>query len=161
MTKVYVAKTENTGKGLFAKTDIKKNEAIFSVQGRIIKESKYYAGSYYKTGPRWLTIGKNTWVSPLRSNPWWFINHSCKPNAGLRGKVTVVAMKNIKKGSEITIDYSITEDYPSWQMKCECSHNNCRKVIRSVRFLPDGIFKKYKPFIPKFLQESYLSSRNV
>ena len=161
MTKVYVAKTENTGKGLFAKTDIKKNEAIFSVQGRIIKESKYYAGSSYKTGPRWLTIGKNTWISPLRSNPWWFINHSCKPNAGLRGKVTVVAMKNIKKGNEITIDYSITEDDPFWQMKCECSHNNCRKAIRSVRFLPWGIFRKYEPFIPKFLQESYLSARTV
>ena len=161
MAKVYVAKTENTGKGLFAKIDIKKNEIIFSVQGKIIKESKYHSGSYYKMGPRWLAIGKNTWISPFRSNPWWFINHSCNPNAGLRGKTTVVAMKNIKKGNEITIDYSITEDDPSWQMKCECGHNNCRKVVKSVRFLPENIFRKYKQFIPKFLQESYLSSRNV
>lgn len=159
MTKVYVAKTENTGKGLFAKTDIKKNEAIFSVRGRIIKDDKYYAGSYYKWGPRWLTIGKNKWISCLRTNPWWYINHSCKPNAGLRGRKTVVAMKNIKKGNEITIDYSITEDDPSWKMRCDCGHDNCRKVVRSVRFLPEDIFREYKPFIPKYLKESYLSAR--
>ena len=158
MTKVYVANTENTGKGLFASRNIKKNEAIFSVQGRIMKDSKYHSGSSYKMGPRWLAINENTWVSPLRTNPWWYINHSCNPNAGLRGRKIVVAMNNIKKGSEVTLDYSITEDDPSWEMKCSCGHDNCRRVIRSVRFLPDGIFKKYRPFIPIFLQKSYFNA---
>jgi len=29
-------------------------------------------------------------------------------------------MENIKKSEQITIDYSITEDDPNWNMKCEC-----------------------------------------
>ena len=161
MGTVYVAQTKNTGKGLFAKTNIRKNEKIFVVKGKIIKEDMYYAGPYHKCGPRWLAIGRSKWVSPLRNNPWWFINHSCRPNAGLKGSVTVIAMRNITKGEQITIDYSITEDDPYWKMECECGNNDCRKIIRSIRFLPEKNFEKYKPFITKFLQKSYEQSRKI
>lgn len=159
MTKVYVTNTENTGKGLFAKTDIKKNEVIFVVKGKLVKGP--YSPSYYKWGSRCLAIDKNIWIYPLRNNPWWYINHSCEPNVGLRGKVTVVAMKNITKGEEIVIDYAITEDDPYWRMNCKCEKNNCRKIIKSVRFLSEKIFKKYKPFIPKFLQKSHVQTMRL
>ena len=155
MEKLYIAQTNNTGKGIFAKRNIKKNETAFIVKGRIIR-GPYSPG--YKFDQRWLAIDNNAWIAPLRRNPWRFINHSCEPNAGLNGKVTVVAMQNIKKGEEITIDYSITEDDPYWEMDsvCNCGESNCRKIIRSVRFLPEEIFKKYKPYVRKFLEKSYM-----
>ncbi|MBI2670648.1 SET domain-containing protein [Candidatus Woesearchaeota archaeon] len=40
-SKVYVAETKNKGKGLFATCDIKKNEVIFIVKGKIRKEDKW------------------------------------------------------------------------------------------------------------------------
>ena len=70
-------------------------------------------------------------------------------------------MDNIKKGEEITIDYSITEDDPYWKMKCGCSNKDCRKTIRSIRFLPEKNFKKYRPFIPKFLKKFYEDEKIV
>ena len=159
MKKVYVKQAKNTGKGLFAKKNIKKGEVIFIVKGKIVKG--LYGADYSQVHPRCLAADTNMWLSPLRTNPWWFINHSCKPNAGLKGKVTVVAMKNIKKGQEITIDYSTTEDDPTWTMKCRCGHKNCRKIIRSARFLPEKLFKKYKPYIPEFLQISYAHHNSI
>ena len=64
-------------------------------------------------------------------------------------------MMGIKNGKEVTIDYSTTDDNPIWKINCRCSSKNCRKTIGSIQFLPLRLFKKYKPFIPKFLQDQY------
>lgn len=158
MSKVYVSRAGNLGEGIFAKTDIKKDEIIFIVKGSIKKND--YSPKSSVEGPNWLALAKHKWISPFDDNPWRYINHSCKPNAGLKGKVTVVAMKNIKKNEQITIDYSITEDDPYWKMKCNCGQKNCRKIIRSVRFLSPSLFKKYKEYIPKFLRKEYVRANN-
>lgn len=154
MRKVYVSQTKSTGKGLFAKKDFKKDEVLFVIKGTI-RHGAYISG-FYSEGPNWVTIAKNTWLSPFDQNPWRYINHSCDPNAGLKGKVTVVAMKNIKKDEQVTIDYSITEDDPYWKMNCRCGEKNCRKVIKSIRYLPLKIFRKYDNYIPNYLKKSYL-----
>ncbi|MEK6844807.1 MAG: SET domain-containing protein-lysine N-methyltransferase [Nanoarchaeota archaeon] len=148
--KIFVSKSFD-GKGLFAKESIKKDEFLFIVKGKIRKEDKYYEGNYFLEGPRWLAVGKHKWIIPLRKNPWWFINHSCSPNAGLVGKNKVVAMKNINKNEEITLDYSITEDDPNWEMKCKCDDKKCRKIIKSYRFLPKKLKEKYKNYTPRWL----------
>jgi len=156
MEKIYKEKSKISGTGIFANSSIKKGEIIFSVKGKRVRSS--YSPYNAEHGHRWLAIKKEIWISPFRNNPWWFINHSCNPNAGLKRIKTVVAMKNIKKGEEVTIDYSITEDDPYWEMQCNCGTPNCRKTIRSVRFLPEKLFNKYKPFIRKFLQKSYFEN---
>lgn len=37
-------------------------------------------------------------------------NHSCNPNSFIKGKNELVALRDIKKGEEITFDYSTTMD---------------------------------------------------
>lgn len=153
MLKVYISKTKNIGKGLFAKADIKKNEVICIAKGVLIKDS--YTPNY-RSGPNWIAIGRKLWLSPFEKNPVRYVNHSCNPNAGIKGKVTIVAMKNISKHHEITIDYSTTEEDPYWQMRCKCSSRNCRKLIKSIQFLPLKLFKKYQKYTPTYLKKSYL-----
>ena len=157
MTKYTIQRSEIAGKGLIASANISKNQRILTVKGSIKKES--YAPGYLHLGPRWLALGKEIWISPSRESAWRFINHSCSPNAGLKGRVTVVAMKNIRHGEEITIDYSITEDDPFWSMKCSCREKNCRKILRSVRFLSKERFNKYKEYIPKSLRRLHLKHK--
>lgn len=147
------------GKGLFAAKEIKKNEVVFSVVGKIHHEGYSSGKSYLSLGPRWLAIGKEIWLIPKRTSKWWYLNHSCKPNVGLKGTRTIVAMRNIKKGEEITMDYSITEDDPYWKMNCVCEQKGCRKVIRSIRFLPQKLFQKYKRYIPEWLKRRYLTRK--
>ena len=156
MEKIYVANTFNTGKGIFAKIDIKKDDIIFKVNGKIIHDS-YISDKNseweQKFGSRWLTVDKNKWISPNKNNPWRYINHSCDSNVGLKGKNIVVAMRNIKKDEELTIDYSITENDPSWKMICNCNQKECRKIIRSFKFLPKKILKRYDSYLSKFFEK--------
>ena len=38
-----------------------------------------------------------------------------------------------------------------WEMLCKCGNDNCRKIIRGYRFLPDNIKKIYRGFISEWL----------
>src|SRR4051812_47574389 len=65
-------------------------------------------------------------------DPFNQINHSCTPNAGVRGTRTLFALRRIRRGDEILFDYSSVEwtpqDYPpyyanEWPMICACGSN--------------------------------------
>ncbi|MBU2025595.1 MAG: SET domain-containing protein [Patescibacteria group bacterium] len=159
--KVYVAKTKSTGWGIFAKKDIKKGECIFTAKGRI-KKCIIKDEDSSKQWKCTACIGLNriSWIDPYKNNPLRFMNHSCNPNAGIKGRVRFYAMHNIKKGEEVTFDYSITEEDVFWKMKCACGHRECRKEVCSIQFLPENVFVKYLPFIPTHFKRLYLKKRN-
>ena len=83
-----------------------------------------------------------------------YTNHSCMPNCGIRGLYTLVAMRDIKPGHEITWDYDMTED-SDWQMPCLCGVPNCRKIIGSFGKLPDAVRQKYHGYISIWLVRKY------
>jgi len=148
--KVRVALTPPLGKGLVALKDLDKHEEIFVVQGRVVSDTY---GPDYGVGPAWLAIGHARWLAPLHSNPWRFINHSCRPSAGLRGRNRVIALRPIARGEHITIDYATTEADPFWRMPCRCGARECRRVIGGVLSLPAEVFKKYQTIIPAALRQ--------
>ncbi len=90
----YVDKSHIHGKGLFAARRIKKGEVIGIIEGRPSK----------KDGPHvlWFDDGTKGFrvTCELR-----FINHTKTPNVGYFDDHTVVALRNIKKGEELTHDY--------------------------------------------------------
>ena len=158
MRKIYFGKSDIHGNGIFAKKSIRKGEIVFIAKGKMEKlylNTKNLAMS----NPDMIGVDKNIWLDP--SLLWGaYINHSCDPNAGIKGRVTFVALKNIKRGEEITFDYSISED-SAWEMKCNCGSKNCRKIIRSIKFLPKKTFRKYMPYIPTYFQKVYRKANNL
>ncbi len=152
MKNIYIKESGIDGKGVFAQNSIKKGETIFILKGKKMKwKITDEASSQY--GPNWVGIGKNIWLDVV--SPGVFTNHSCNPNSGIKGKVTIVALKNINKDEEITIDYSITEIDKLWHMKCSCGEKNCRKEIKSIQNLPKRIIEKYSPYIPTYFKKIY------
>lgn len=142
--------------GLFAIRPIKAGEVVFVVKGDPVhidiknkKESMKY--------PNAIGVSRGNWVNPHRGNPLVYLNHSCEPNAGVKGSVTIVSLRNIKKGEHITIDYSTTECDELWSLEvdCECGEKKCRKVIGPIQPLPVKIYKRYLPYIPKAFQAEY------
>lgn len=156
MKNIYIETSGIHGKGVRAGERMKKGEIIELIKGKLkfleIKNKKDSL-SY----PNWIGVGKNKWIDT--KEPFKFLNHSCDPNVGIKGKVNVVAIKNIKEGEEITLDYSITESDELWEMKCECKATNCRGIIRSIQFLPQKTFNKYLPYIPTYFKNVYLSHK--
>jgi len=115
---------------------------------------KHKLGCDCKICRRSLQIDEEKYLYPKRFSFGYFLNHSCNPSCGIRGK-KVVAMRDIKPGEEITVDYAITTLDKKWKMKCSCEESRCRKVIRSVQFLPKKIFEKYKNFMPLYIKRNY------
>lgn len=148
--KICVGKSKFHRKGLVALRPIKRGELVFRIQGKKIKFLINNPKQAAKAGLNWVGWGKNIWINPVSFGV--FINHSCSPNTGLRKKINVIAIKNIKAGEEITFDYSLSEADIFWNFKCNCGSKNCRKIIRSIQFLPEKIFKKDKKYIPPYFQ---------
>lgn len=149
--KTYIKTSAIHGVGVFAKKNLKKGEIAFIMRGKIVfvlEKTKKDALS----NPNRIGLEKNMWLDP--NPPALFINHSCDPNLGMRGKFLFVALRNIKKGEELTFDYSISED-SLWEMRCGCGKERCRGVIRGIRFLPKDFFEKYLPYVPKYFQDIY------
>lgn len=156
--KIFSKESHVDGNGIFAKKNIKKGETIAVIKGvlkKLIVTKKETSDLY----PNWVGIGKHKWIDP--AFPFNYLNHSCDPNAGIKGARTMVALKNINKNEEILVDYSITEIDKFWQLekKCKCGSLSCRKEIKSVHFLPENIFNKYVPFIPTFSKKEYLKNK--
>jgi len=150
---IYVSNSSIDGKGVFAKKDFKKGEIVFIFKGKVyFRVNKVKDDTY--ANPNSIGFGKNLWIDPIGMFP--FINHSCNPNTGIKGRVTFVALRDIKKGDEITFDYSIIEEDTSWEMRNkEKKTVGFRPVIKSIQYLPLRTYKKYLPYIPTYFQKVY------
>lgn len=121
------------GKGCIATKTIKKGEIICKMQGSPISY-KQFCEKYGPECDDLLQIGEENFIELMK--PYVFFNHSCDPNAGLRNKGILFAIKNISRGEEIFYDYSSTADDLLWQMNCSCNSKKCRKKVGDFQSLP-------------------------
>lgn len=149
--KLYVASSRLHGRGVFAGQNFKKGEIVFIIKGKIRQYKITTLEDAFKY-PNAVGIDKDTWIDPRP--PFVYLNHSCEPNLGTIGKVTFIALRNIKAGEELTFDYSISEDSP-WFMKCNCGSRHCRKTVTGIRQLPYGFYRTYLPYVPRYFQKVY------
>lgn len=63
-----------------------------------------------------------------------YINHSCDPNSKIDvGKICLIALRDIKNGEEITVNYDRTE-LDGVKVLCNCKSRNCKGFfLREVR----------------------------
>lgn len=80
-------------------------------------------------------ITDNYWLGALNEEEFLsqkvYVNHSCDANCGLRGEITVVALRNIKKGEEITQDYGLL-DNDDYAFECSGGSPNCKKNCNRI-----------------------------
>ncbi|MEM3091465.1 MAG: SET domain-containing protein [Candidatus Pacearchaeota archaeon] len=153
MSNLILGKSKN-GKAVFANKNFKKGEEIIEFKGKIFTYEQL-PESYNEVEDHYVQIDKNLYMGPS-GNLDDFFNHSCNPNSGLKieGKrVILIAIENIKKGEEITWDYSTTMDENDWEMDCMCQSKKCRKKVKDFKYLPKKIQQKYIQLrvVPKYI----------
>ena len=149
---VIVKDAGKKGRGVFALKAFKKGGFVFrSLRGKIIHKkdrSKLTKDDIIHLNE----IDYNTWE--IMRSPGRFVNHSCDPNTLQKG-VSFYAIKNIKKGEEITGEYRINA-FDKYKWRCYCGSKNCKKWIVSDFFdIDPKLQKKYLPYAPKFIQKEY------
>ena len=93
---VYVAPSRIHGRGLFAKTRIKRDTYIGTYEGPQAKRDGKYV--------LWLTDERGNATGRRGLNALRYLNHSSKPNAEFY-EYDLYALKSIAPDEEITIDY--------------------------------------------------------
>ncbi len=137
---------------------IKKGEVIADIRGEMKFKVNETIDDVF-ANPDWVGVEKNVWIDPEK--PYKFLNHSCDANTGVSDRVTLVALRDISEGEEITIDYSTIEADSRWYMNCSCGAPNCRRTIKSILDLSPEDFRRYDPYIPAAFRRMYLDKTDL
>jgi len=131
MQKYFRKKSGINNLGLFAKTDIKKGEKVIEYKGKKfthkqVEENDRFDNSkaiyLFTLNERYVLDGDT------KTNTAKYINHSCDPNCEvdiIKGKIWIIAIKDIKKGDELSYDYGFGYDADFRQFPCKCGSKNC------------------------------------
>ncbi len=129
-----------SGYGIFASCPIRKNEVIFAGEGlsqRFI--SKRYVDTHWNDRQK---LDFKHYAYPISGdvyilwdeNPsnWGPQNHSCTPNTAYDG-LNVIAIRDIRQGEELTVDYAMFIDESMEPFACQCGSENCRQMVSGTR----------------------------
>lgn len=126
-----VGKSRINGKGCFAAVTFKRRQKIAEYTGERISDLEAQKRARNRRVLRICDIDGRWSLDGARGgNGTHYINHSCQPNAYMRtlyGHVLFFALRDIKPGEEITIDYEMTLHPDS--KRCVCGAANCRGKI--------------------------------
>jgi SET domain-containing protein len=131
---VQTKKSKIAGIGAYALSNIPARKKIGNIDGEIIS---------YKEAQRRVKLQPGNVLfmvefdndpialdASVNSNELRHINHSCGPNVFMRRAYQLVeyyALRNIKKGEELTCDYG--ETHHEGTLPCKCGAKNCRGYI--------------------------------
>ena len=154
--KTAIQASKIAGKGLFATKNIVKDEIIAIKAGHVLEKNAFrkLASKYKRVS---LQISDNLFIAPIEDNEISrvnvHINHSCKPNVGLKGHLATVAMRSIKAGEELTGDYCVAYSDDFFEFDCLCGSQNCRKKVTSNDWRVPHLQKKYKGYFAQYLED--------
>ena len=107
--KTEVRESKIHGRGLFATDKIDKGEVVAVKGGHIVNRETLQRDITPKLGPVEIQIGDDFFIAPVtaeeRELSMLYSNHSCDANLGMRGEITLVAMRDITAGEELTHDW--------------------------------------------------------
>lgn len=137
---MIVKRSRVHGRGVFAAKRIREDERIIEYTGRHIlwaripKELDDFRTYFF-------SIGDGKWVidPSVGGNEAQWINHSCDPNCIIRerkGRIFVDALRNIRRGEELSYDYCLETDDDVPRTKeieaeapCYCGSKKCRGTL--------------------------------
>lgn len=117
--KINVISTHDKGQGLQSLVSLSKGDIVFKFSGTIQYEQSLYT----------LQVKPNIYIyDPIIMGK---VLHSCDPNMYCNmNDFTFIAIKDIKAGDLLLMDYEQTEDYLYNIFDCNCLNNNCKGLIR-------------------------------
>lgn len=144
-----IKKTSKKGRGVFTKKNIPKGNLVLKFDDGITLRPNSTASITA------IQIDEDVF---LDSNPKQirdFLNHSCEPNVRIDFDVMgCIAIKPIKKDTEITFNYLTTEydlEIKNEEFACFCGSKNCFKIIKGFKHLKKNQQRGLKPILTPYL----------
>ncbi len=157
---VVVSDSPMQGKGVFALKDFYEGELVLEIDdGHVVTDESKLTPEQHEFDLDYLADR-----TILMQSPEKFINHSCDPTTYVKTKNDVrrvLAMRDVRKGEEITYDYAINGDNDG-TFACRCGSKKCRGIyqgdffklpndlqIHYLSYLDDWFINKHKQAIEK------------
>ena len=164
---ISVKKSKIHNKGVFAKKDVPEGTRVIEYVGEKItkresdnryddslakhkKNQKNGAVYVFELNKRYDIDGNVSWNTAKN------INHSCDPNCEvdiIRGKIWIIALRDIKKGEELSYNYGYAYDGDD-EHKCLCRTASCIGYI-----LDEDDWPKFLKTTKKSFQKAHKNSR--
>jgi uncharacterized protein len=167
---IYVADSPIADKGIFASEKIKAG-SIICQYSNINKFNKILTAeeinqlpneekeTYLRYGYQ---IGDNLFAGPTSITDFpdisIYINHKCTPNVYFMDELTIVSMRDIEPGEELTYDYATTEsyewpigEYNPYTCKCNCHSEKCRGVVLPTDWMNPELQQRYDGYFIPYL----------
>ena len=120
-------KRSRAGLGMFTMSPIKKGACIIEYTGRRLSTPEQYTS---RSRYIFIISDRKRIDGATRTNRARYINHSCRPNCEIdivRGRVWVLAKRNIKTGEELSYDYD-TEYFERYIKPKGCVCLKCKPL---------------------------------
>jgi hypothetical protein len=139
------------GRGVFARERVRAGEVLVVWGGEIIDglTLRAMAEEKYRLA---LQVEEDLYLFTSNEGPADWVNHSCNPNAGLRGQVVLVAMRDIRTGEEITFDYATSDGSSYDEFSCGCGARICRKHVTGDDWRLPELQTRYAGHFSPYLQ---------
>ncbi len=141
------------GRGVFAEQAIPRGRLLIVFGGDIIsrKDVDQLAPDLR---PLVIQVDEDCFLVSTKPGPADWVNHSCEPNAGLQGQITLVALRDIEVGEEITFDYAMSDGCDYDEFDCGCAAKRCRGRITGEDWCKPELIEKYQGY-----RSTYLDAR--
>ncbi|KAF8653421.1 hypothetical protein HU200_062282 [Digitaria exilis] len=136
---------EKYGTGLVTEEEIKKGDFVIEYVGEVIDdktcEKRLWQMKRLDRGDKFYLceVSSNMVIdATYKGNMSRFINHSCEPDTEMQKwiidgetRVGIFALRDIKKGEELTYDSNFVQFGKN--QDCHCGSSNCRKTLGKAR----------------------------
>lgn len=140
------------GRGVFAVEPVGAGQLLTVWGGRVVDRRELDRLSE-KERSLTLQVEEELYLAPvLPPDPADYINHSCDPNAGLRGQICLVAMRRIEAGEEVCFDYAMSEGSAYDEFECRCGAERCRGRVTGDDWSRPDLQERYAGFFSPYLE---------
>lgn len=149
----------NGGRGVFARERIEKGDVI-AVWGGEVAERASFDLLPESTRRISVQVEDHLFLVPNQEGPAEWFNHSCCPNAGMQGQITLVALRDILAGEEVCYDYAMSDGSPYDEFACFCGTPFCRKHITGNDWQLPELWSRYEGHFSPYLERRILQLRS-
>lgn len=144
---------EKGGYAVYARTGLKKNEVLAVWGGLVVTFEQVLALPHDQQGHT-IQVHEGLYLAPIgMDEPADYINHSCNPNAGINGQITLVAMREIAANEEITFDYAMADSSSYDEFNCACGAAHCRGRVSGNDWKRPELWTRYDGYFSTYLQK--------
>jgi uncharacterized protein len=149
--KVEARTSPGRGTGVFAREPVAAGELLAMWGGRVV------SGAALMQLPPVirslsLQIDADLYMAPIEPEDADRVNHSCNPNAGIRGQVGLVAMRAILPDEEICFDYAMSEANDFDDFDCQCGAPDCRGRVSATDWQRSDLQARYRGYFSTYIQ---------